>query len=177
MRLFRRRETPPADVLTRLPKEERVVSWADVRGGGVVLASPSGLWWPERNGPDAVRLIDWYRISKAVWRDGSLTVIESDIVDDLLMVDRPPVSVPLEKPRDLPPVVRKRIEGNIVRSELFALPGGAARFVARRVPGRDGVQWWARLERGTPDTGSVRSAVNARLALLRAEHDALHTDL
>lgn len=174
MKLFHRRDAPPAEVVAKLPPGERVVSWADVRGGAVVLASPSGLWWPT---PDALRLIDWYRISKAVWRDRLLIVTEADIVDDLLLIDRPPVSLELTVPRDLPPVVRKRVEGNVVRSELLAITGGAARFVARRMPGRDGVHWWARLEPGTPDTGAVRSAVNARLALLRAEHDALRNNL
>jgi hypothetical protein len=74
----------------------------------------------------------------------------------------------LTVPRDLPPTVRKRIEGNIVRTEVAAVGGGAVRFVARRQPGRDGVIWWARLEAGTTDTEEVRSAVRARVAILRA---------
>jgi hypothetical protein len=89
-------------------------------------------------------------------------------VDDLLLVDRPPITARLTKPRDLPPTVRKRVEANIVRSELLALGGGTVRFVGRREPGRDGVTWWARLEPGTPDTEEVRAAVRARIAILRA---------
>lgn len=169
MRLVGRRDRPPAEVVAQLPAGERVVSWADVAGGGVVLASPSGLWWP---GADRQRLIGWQAISKAVWRDRTLTVIEADVMADLLLVDREPVSADLDVPRDLPPVVRKRVEGNVVRSELLPIAGGTARFVARRVPGEDGLHWWARLEDGTPDTDQVRSAVNARLAILRAEHGA-----
>ncbi len=140
-----------------------------MQGGGVVLATPAGLWWPSDDGP---RLIGWQYIIKAVWQDGSLRVIEADVVDDLLLVDRAPVAAVLEVPRDLPPVVRKRIESNVVRSELVGVAGGAARFVARRIPGQDGVRWWARLEDGTPDTDQVRSAVSARLAILRAEYEA-----
>lgn len=167
MRLFHRRDEPPADVVAKLPRGERIVSWADVAGGEVVLASPAGLWWPEPDGP---RLVGWPYIDKAIWRDNRLTVIQADVVDDLLLVDREPVSVELTVPRDLPPVVRKRVEANVVRSEVLPVPGGSARFVARRIPGKDGVRWWARLEAGTRDSDQVRSAVSARLALLSAEH-------
>jgi hypothetical protein len=166
MKLFHRKDAPPAEVVAQLPKDERIVSWADVRGGGVVLASPLGLWWPSADG---LRLIGWQYVTKATWQDGVLRVIEADVVDDLLLADRAPVVADLEVPRDLPPVVRKRVEANVVRSELLAIPGGAARFVARRTPGRDGLQWWARLEPGTPDTEPVRAAVSERLAILRAE--------
>jgi hypothetical protein len=164
VRLFARREAPPASVLSLLPKDERVVSWADTASGSFVLATPLGLWWPEDDGP---RLIGWQLVDKAVWHEGVLTVVQADVVDEVLLVDRPPVSVLLSVPRDLPPTVRKRVEGNIVRSELGAVAGGAARFVARRVPGHDGMTWWARLEPGTPDTAEVRAAVRSRVELLR----------
>jgi hypothetical protein len=55
---------------------------------------------------------------------------------------------------------------SVARSELQPVPSGAARFVARRVPGHDGVQWWARLEPGTPDTPAVREIVRERIAVL-----------
>jgi hypothetical protein len=168
MKLFHRKEVPPADLVAQLPSDERVVSWADVRGGGVVLATSAGLWWPSEGGP---RRIGWQYITKAVWQDGVLRVIEADVIDDLLLADRDPVAVELEVPRDLPPVVRKRIESNVVRSEVIAVIGGTARFVGRRIPGQDGLRWWARLEDGTPDTDQVRSAVAARLAMLRAQHE------
>ena len=169
MKLFHKRDEPPPDVVARLPRGERIVSWANITGGGVVLASPAGLWWPDTDLP---RLIGWHRITKAIWRDGRLAVIEADVVDNLLLVDREPVAVELSVPRDLPPVVRKRVELNVVRSELLAVAGGVARFVARRVPGENGVHWWARLEDGTADSPQVRAAVSARLAILRAEHEA-----
>jgi len=173
MRLFHRRDTPPSDALARLDPDERVVSWADTASGGVVLATPRGLWWPAGESP---RLIGWQQVSKAVWRDGVLAVTEAEIVDDLLLVERRTVSVALSVPRDLPPTVRKRVEANIVSSELAPVPGGSARFVARRIPGEDGVRWWARLEAGTPDTDQVRSAVAARLASLRADWEREQAD-
>jgi hypothetical protein len=165
MRLFSRREEPPAELTNALAKDERVVSWADTEDGEVIAVTPRGLWWPDPAGP---RLMPWQHIDKVVWRDGRLIVIEADVDDDLLLVDRPAVSAVLTTPRDLPPTVRKRVEANIVKTELATVTGGAVRFVARRQPGRDGVTWWARLEPGTPDSAELRSAVRARLETLRA---------
>jgi hypothetical protein len=163
--LFTRRERPPVEVVARLAKDERVVSWADTSDDDVVVATPLGLWWPDGG---ELRRILWQHIDKAVWREDVLTVIEADVVDDLLLVDRPPVAARLSRPRDLPPTVRKRVEGNIVQSELATVPGGSVRFVGRRVPGQDGVTWWAHLEGATPDTAELRSAIRARVTTLRA---------
>ena len=168
MAWLRRRESPPAEVTALLPPGDRVLAWADVEvddGGGAVLASTRGLCWPTPEG--TARLIAWQFVDKAVWRDGALTVIEAELVDEVFLVDRPPSTVRLSRPRDLPPIVRKRVEANVVRSELLAVPGGAARFVARRVPGQDGVVWWVRLEPGTPRSPEVRTHVREVLALLR----------
>jgi len=172
MALFgRRRERPPASVLALLTGDERVVSWADTADGQVVVATQYGLWWPGTDGP---RLIRWQNVDKAVWRDDVLMVTEGDVVDNTLLVDREPVLVKLAVPRDLPPEVRKRVEANIVERELASVPGGAVRFVARREPGHDGVIWLAHLEHGTPDTSQTRSAIAARLEILRAR--SLHAE-
>jgi len=153
-----------------LPAGERIVSWADTATDSFVAATPTGLWWPDASG---LRCIGWDRIDKAVWRESMLVVIEADVVDDVFLVDRVPVTVQLVRPRDLPPVVRKRVESNIVRSELHPVPGGSARFVARRIPGRDGVTWWARLEDGVDaNNPQVRAHVRDRVAALRATTDA-----
>lgn len=165
MPLFGRRESPPADVVARFSRDERVLSWADTADDQVIVATQQGVWWPDAAG---ARRIPWQHVDKAVWRDGTLSIVEADVVDDLLLVDRPPVAARLARPRDLPPTVRKRVEANIVRTELVTIAGGAVRFVGRRRPGRDGVTWWARLEPETPDTEPVRAAVRARLAILRA---------
>lgn len=166
MPLFARRERPSADVLAALEPDERFVSWADTADGSVVVATSLGLWWPFAAGP---RRVSWQCVDKVVWREGTLTLVEADVVDDTLLVDRPAVAVRLAKPRDLPPVVRKRVEANIVRSELLSFAGGAVRFVGRRRPGQDGLVWLARLEPSTPDTAQVRAAIRARLAILRAD--------
>ena len=167
MKLFTRREAPPADAVAQLDRSERLLSWADA-GELVVMATPRGIWWPDGDGH---RLMGWQFVDKATWRDNILTVIEAEVVDELFLVDRPAVQLTLTTPRDLPPTIRKRVEANVVRSELLSVPGGAARFVARRIPGEDGVVWRARLENGAADTEQIRSAVSARLAILRAEWD------
>lgn len=166
MALFQRRAAPPADAMAALPKGERVVSWACADSGDVVLATQRGLWWPDADG---LRMIGWEHVDKATWRDGRLTVIQADVVDDLLLIDRVAQSVELSTPRDLPAAVRKRVESNVVRSELRAVGGGLARFVARRIPGRDGVVWWVRLEGGLVDSAQVRVQIDAARAVLQAQ--------
>ncbi|MBE7188755.1 hypothetical protein [Jatrophihabitans endophyticus] len=169
MALLRRREKPPAAVSALFEGDERAVAWADAAGPDdtttSVVASTLGLWWPFDDGH---RRLPWERIDKVVWRDGWLAATEADVLDDELLVERPAVRVRLTAPRDLPPVVRKRIEANVVKTEVLSVAGGAVRFVARRRPGEDGVIWWARLEPGTRLTDDIRAAVAARLALLRA---------
>ncbi|MFN2562009.1 MAG: hypothetical protein ABR571_12035 [Jatrophihabitans sp.] len=163
--LFTRRERPPADVVARLDKDERVVSWADTADDDLVVATPLGLWWPDGG---ELRRMQWQHIDRVIWRDDVLTVIEADVVDDLLLVDRAPVAARLTRPRDLPPTVRKRVEGNIVQTEVAAVSGGSVRFVGRRVPGQDGIGWWAHLDGTTPDTEELRSAIRARIEILSA---------
>lgn len=165
---LRRRPQPPASVMQQLDADERVVSFADV-DGGVVVATPRGLWWPF---PGGMRRIGWERVDKAVWTEGRLTVTEADLIDDVLLVDRPPISARVVTPRDLPPTVRKRVESSVVRSEIYPVPGGAARFVGRRIPGLDGVAWWVRLERGTRDTEATRAAITDRINRLQDAYSA-----
>jgi hypothetical protein len=151
-----RRERPPADIVALLDPDDRVVSWA-VADARVVLASRFGLWWPFAEGQ---RCINWERVDKATWQGDVLTVVEAEVVDDLLLIDHEPVSITLTQPRDLPPTIRKRVQGTVASSELVSGEGAAMRVVGRRVPGRDGVSWWARLEPGTSDTAQVREIVH-----------------
>jgi hypothetical protein len=162
-----RRNRPTAAVEALMDRNDRVVSWATA-GDQVVVASRLGLWWPTATGH---RLIGWQFIDKAVWDSGRLTVIEADVVDDVFLLERRPVTIELTEPRDLPPTVRKRIESSVRDSELVAIPGGSARFVARKVPGRDGLTWWCRLEDGLSPEGEVRKVVESVLDDLRARSE------
>lgn len=153
--IFSRRERPPAEIVDRLDRNERVVSWART-DDALAVATNRGLWVP------AYRRIGWEAVDKAVWRDGVLTVVEAELVEDLLLQELPPLHLRLTEPRDLPPTVRRRVEASVVRSEVLPVSGGTARFVARRVPGRDGATWWARLEPDTLDSVETRVSVRAR---------------
>jgi len=166
IKLLHRRDAPPESILEVIPTEQRIVSWAETAAGSYVVATPVGLWWPSEDG---LRLVPWQFVNKVIWQGTALVLTEAELVDGLLLVDKPDVAVDLAVPRDLPPTIRKRVESNVVRSEVVAFTGGTARFVARRIPGQDGVQWWARLEAGTKDTDQTRAAISARLAILRSE--------
>ncbi|WP_375504610.1 hypothetical protein [uncultured Jatrophihabitans sp.] len=164
-----RRAKPPAAVLALLDDGERLLAWGDTDADTVVAATSFGLWWPFAEG---ARRVPWQQVDKVVWRDSVLALTEADIVDDELLVDRRPVYLTLTVPRDLPPTIRRRVEANIVRTELLSVPGGAVRFVSRRRPGQDGTVWWARLEPGTRATEEILASISARLAILRAAEAA-----
>jgi hypothetical protein len=175
MALFRRRklDAEVAGLISAVDPDDRVVAWATVAGDRYVVASVRGLWWPVA-GEDtaAMRRIPWERIDKAVWRDGVLMVVEADLVDDLVLVDRSPAALPLVEPGDVPAQVKRRIDASVVRSEIVPVVGGQARIVARRIPGRDGLTWFARLEGTTPDNVMVRDQVEQAIARFTAQEQA-----
>jgi hypothetical protein len=119
----------------------------------VVMATRLGLWWP---GEDSWRRIGWERIVRATWDEEGLSVVEGATDDRGIITDLPAVIAVLAEPRDLPAVIRTRVQSSISRSEQVQLPAGTALIVARRVPGEDGLVWTARLDAGTPDNPIVR---------------------
>jgi hypothetical protein len=171
MRLFRRRERPPAEAAARLPPDERVVSWAPASGGAVV-ATPLGLWLP--GVPDR---LPWHLIDKATWRNNVLTLIAAVDPGDGVLVEQPPRSVRLDEPRDIPQTVRVRVEKAIAFTRHHPLPGAEAtgvrrgvRVVGRRVPGQDGVSWQLVFDSGVDrDDPAVRAAASAYVDQARAE--------
>jgi hypothetical protein len=169
MALFSRRPVPPAAVRD-LADGERLLAWAVAADESILAAVPSGLWGPFGSAGEA-ELMPWWRISKVVWRDEVMTITAAD-VDDAVIVDRRPLAVRLGDPGALPPVVRKRIEGSIRRTERVSLPSGEVRVVARTVAGQDGLTWLARLEPGTRDTPQLRADVTELIARLTDQSDA-----
>jgi hypothetical protein len=163
---------PPVAARRRLARSEHVVGWAEVTGeepAQPLVVTNLGIWWPD--GADA-RRIGWERIDKAVWSDETLTVVEADVLDDVLLAERPPVSVRLSQPRSVPAAVRKRVESTVARRQEIVVQGWVVRIVARRVPGRDGLVWWARLPDGLADSAAVRAEVRAAIDRFRgAEAD------
>jgi hypothetical protein len=167
VRLFHRPERPPAEALVRLDPDERVVSWAPA-SGGAVLATPLGIWLP--GSPDR---LPWHLIDKATWRDGILTLIPAEDSGDGVLVERPPRTVRLDTPRDIPQTVRVRVQKAIAFTRHHPVPGAdrrGVRVVGRRVPGRDGVSWQLVFDDGVDrNDPAIRAAADAYVEQARVE--------
>jgi hypothetical protein len=172
VRLFGRPEKPPAEAVARLDRDERVVSWAPA-AGGTVVATPVGLWLPGM--PERV---PWHLIDKATWQAGVLTVTPAVDAGDGVLVEQPPRSVTLDRPRDIPQTVRVRVQKAIAFTRHHPLPGSpegtgprrGVRVVARRVPGQDGVSWQLVFDPGVDRADpAVRAAADAYVEQGRVE--------
>ena len=161
MRLFRRRPRPPAEAVASLDRDERVVSWASTPDGGTVVATPLGVWLP---GPAGAERIAWHLVDKAIWRDGTLTLIAATDAGDGVLTEQPARSVRLSVPHDLPQAVRARVERSIAFTRHHRLPsGGGVRVVGRRAPGADGLTWQIvfdpGVDSGDPDVRAVAAGL------------------
>jgi hypothetical protein len=106
-------------------------------------------------------------VVKASWGEDGLQIIEGMLDDTGIVTDLPTLTVRLTEPRNLPTVVKTRVEASIARWEQVRVPGGSARIVARRRPGTDGLLWTARLDSGTPDSAQARAALAGYLDRVR----------
>ncbi|HST48682.1 hypothetical protein [Jatrophihabitans sp.] len=165
MALFGRRVRLPAGLRALLAPDERVLAVAE-DGPAAVAATQFGLWLPVAEGPVADgaapagwRRIGWDQVVKATWGEEGLQVIEGELDAGGVVTDRPARTLRLAEPRNLPAVVRTRVEASIARWEQVRVPGGTARIVARRRAGTDGLIWTARLDTGTPDSEAARAAL------------------
>jgi hypothetical protein len=149
---------PPAALRKMFAPHERTLAVGDT-ADATVVASNLGLWLPDGS---SWRRVGWQDVVKATWTGDSLKLIEGT-VDDGLITDLPIQTVALSDPRNLPTVVRIRVEASIARWEQVHVPGGSARLVARRVPGVDGLTWTARLDTGTPDSEAARAVLRSYL--------------
>jgi hypothetical protein len=142
-----RRERPPAEALRSLEPDERVLSWARLDDGSVVVATPLGLWLPAPEGPERIA---WHLVDKAVWRGGTLTVIAAVDPGDGVLEEQPARAVRLAEPRDLPATVRTRVQRSIAYTRHHTLrPNGGVHVVGRRLPGQDGLTWQLVFDAGT----------------------------
>ncbi|WAL63988.1 hypothetical protein ORV05_23730 [Amycolatopsis cynarae] len=151
----------PEEFAGTLAPGENALAAAEVAGGGHLVVTELGLWLPQG------RRIGWHLISKAVWRDGGLTVVEAEEAGSagaaVLLADREPVRFSLPRPGKVPLMVRQRVDGSIRGRHRHELPGGGVWFVQRKLPGQDGSVLQAR-----PDPG-VDSEVVAAMAREAAE--------
>ncbi|PRW64111.1 hypothetical protein [Actinopolyspora mortivallis] len=130
-----------------LGTDERVLASA-LSPEGALVATNHGLWIPE---PTGSRRIGWHLVNRAVWRDGVLVLTEASehrsAGGAVLLRDLPRRRFRLESPGRLPDVVHTRVTGSIRSTQYRELPMGGARFVRRRVPGRNGTVLQVRPDR------------------------------
>jgi hypothetical protein len=156
VRLFRRRL--PGRLRPRVARDERIVAWACTSDGAALVATNLGLWLPGRSDR-----LGWQQIHKASWEQPVLRVVPAQRLGDgdgyEIVADGPDVSYILAEPAALPAVVRQRVTRSVAYTRHDSLPGGGARVVARRTPGRNGVTWHVRYDDGTdPDDPAVVQA-------------------
>lgn len=165
-----RRVTVPDGAVGELAHDEAVLAVAVVRTGHLV-ATRRGLWVPGSDPSGGATRLDWHLVSRATW-DGralELTVAEQTGTAGraVLVADVLRRSYALATPGALPAVVQQRVTDTVRSAERRVLPGGAAWFVQRRVPGHDGVVLQVRVEPGT-DQGVVADVAEAVAAQLPA---------
>jgi len=145
--LFRRRPKLAADRRPALESGERVVAWAEVPDGQVLVATNRGLWLPGRD------RLGWHEIHKAAWSGRELDITPAAVCEERegyhVVADQPVLSYPLPEPGELPHEVRTRVTRSVAYTAHHPLSdGGGVRVVARRVSGVDGLTWTARYDAG-----------------------------
>ena len=138
----------------RLEPDERVLAVAPTVDGTHLVVTSWGLWLPPRESDpvDGPRRIGWHLVSRAVWKNGALAVVEAEeehVDGAVLLSDRPARRIRLADAGRLPEAVHARVEGSIRSRHHRDLPGGGAWFVQRKVPGRDGTVLQVRPDPGT----------------------------
>lgn len=169
MKMFSRRPPAPKESLVGLEEHERVLAWAAATDGSHMVATPRGLHL-SKDGES--RLLGWHEVTKAVWRDGRLTVIESEYVDELEIVDLPPWTAQFREPGALPVVIRQRIESSVAATRYHQLRDGGVRVVGRKIAGRDGLSWQFRADE---DVDSADPTVRAQIIAVLEQERELHT--
>ena len=141
----------------RLEADERVLAVAHTADGTHLVVTSWGLWLPEPDTADGPRRVGWHLVSRAVWRNGALAVVEA-VEEEIavgegppavLLADRPARRFRLVEPAGVPEAVHERVEASIRSRHHRDLPGGGAWFVQRKVPGRDGTVLQVRPDPGT----------------------------
>ncbi|KAA9159810.1 hypothetical protein FPZ12_019485 [Amycolatopsis acidicola] len=138
-----------------LAPAENALAVAEVAYGGHLVVTELGLWLPEG------RRVGWHLVSKAVWGQGILTLVEAEETgaagEAVLLADREAVRFALPRPGKVPVMVRQRVDSSIRgRHRHEVAGGGGIWFVQRKLPGRDGSVLQAR-----PDPGVDPDVVSA----------------
>ena len=135
---LRRAESPPPDAVARLDPDERVVAWGTAADGSAVIATPLGLWLP------ALERLSWHHITHLSWSGTMMSVTAAVEVEPSVLENQPARSVRLTEPRTLPETVQQRFYSSRSHTTRHRLSDGSGVIiVARRVPGQDGLTWYA----------------------------------
>lgn len=135
-----------------------MLAWAETADEDAVVATPAGLWLP------GIDRLSWHLINHVVWTGATLSVTAADEVEAGVLVNRPPVSVRLTEPQNLPETVQQRFYSSRTHTTRHPLPsGGSVIVVARRVPGVDGLRWYAVYDDPAQRHDPVAQAEVARL--------------
>ena len=165
----------------RLEPDERVLAVARTADDAHLVVTSWGLWLPEPDPADGVSRVGWHLVSRAVWRNGALAVVEAveeeipageDAVEHgppaVLLADRPARRFRLVEPAGVPEAVHERVEASIRSRHHRDLPGGGAWFVQRKVPGRDGTVLQVRPDPGTDRAAAAQVVADVARTLGRA---------
>jgi hypothetical protein len=157
-----RRGRPPAEALAPLERGERVTAWGRTAGGEILLATPLGLWMP------GAERLGWHELHKARWDSGVLTLVRGVEAEPGVREDAPPQRHVLAEPGNLPAEIRTRVTRSVAFTAHHPLTAGGVRIVARRVPGRDGLDWVVRYDPGTVRHPEEEQVVAELVAAARA---------
>lgn len=163
MKFPRRGSQAPPDAMARLDREERVLAWA-ASPAGTVLATPAGLWVPDRD------RISWHLVTHVVWNGVVMTLTVARPVEDEVLELEHPVAIRLTEPQTLPETVQQRFYSSRAHTARHRLTDGTGVIVvARRVPGVDGLRWYVVFDEPAARHDPV---VRAEVARLLAEERA-----
>ena len=131
--------------------DERVLAWGTLaRDEGWLVATSRGLrrvpadLTLDRAGEVPVLL--WHEIGSAKWNKiadgGTFDVVPLAEVEPGVQARQPVERHVLVDARDLPQIVRRRVDQTVVASRRSPLPGGGGvLLVARRIPGQAAREW------------------------------------
>jgi hypothetical protein len=127
--------------------DERVLAWGELAGGGWLVATSRGLRTVTPDGREDGGALRWHEVAAARWQ-AAATGGGRFVVTPLAEVE-PGVQTRLAEERhvltdarELPGVVRRRVDQTVVTSRRVPLPGGGSvLLVARRLPGQAAREW------------------------------------
>ena len=149
----RRFARPPEPVRTGIEAagdpDERVLAWGSLaRDEGWLVATSRGLRVVGSHGQGSgVGLLHWHEVGHATWSavaagGGTFAITPLEEVEPGVQARRPVRRYELADARDLPAVVRRRVDQTVVVSQRSPLPGsGGVLLVARRIPGQAAREW------------------------------------